>query len=258
MQRLNYSVSNESLTAIVYGLDLNQADVVYGIGGSGDVLFAALEYVDSVVGIDNNPIQVQLMKERAELLRQSDYNSFLNIEDIGDYDGCFNRRMPGLAEFNLKRRNAYFRRQGINRVDQTPYNRLSRISEKIDRLTIIEGDFFEEAAKSEGFSKLYLSNFVADSIWPSAADNGQMEPCLKQMLKTLRNGGLVYFSIPDFFMNVVKYHLDRWSRDEMPHRFILEKRLTDLARDIELNSTEAFNSPNSKPLLYPIVLKKVE
>jgi len=156
MPELLYSVTNESLTAVIQGLELKPDDVVYAIGGSGDQAFAILEYAKRVIVIDSNPEQIKLIKRRAEMLEKSDYAKFLSADEEGKNDKIFGgENIPLLAVLNKNRRKAYFARYetklGVNYIW---YNRLDHIKNKLDGLKIVEGDFFQQISTAKDYSKV--------------------------------------------------------------------------------------------------------
>jgi len=58
-----YYFTNESLEAIITGLEPNSEDNVLTICGSGDQAFALLEFGCQVIAIDENPQQICYAKK---------------------------------------------------------------------------------------------------------------------------------------------------------------------------------------------------
>src|SRR3989344_2201645 len=107
---LKYSRANESVAAVMLGLDLQADDEVYAVGGSGDYGFAMLEYVKRVVVVDNNSKQVELMRKRGGFLSRLDIEGFLGVERSGERDNSvFGEDFPEYGHYNLGRRDSYFR-----------------------------------------------------------------------------------------------------------------------------------------------------
>ncbi|VVB77619.1 Uncharacterised protein [uncultured archaeon] len=251
---LLYSRTNESLAAIVVGLDLKSDDIVYAIGGSGDQAFAILEYAGKVIAVDNNPLQIKLMKERVKLLERNwGKKEFLDIIEYGIYDDMYKgENNTRFGEFNLRRRNAYFNRSnqklGVEYIHQ---NRISNISSKLDSLEIIQGDIFQEIQKAEKFSKVYLSSFNT-SDWDY---NGDLKIGLKNLFKKLDSNGIIYLD-SSFFERVTCFY-DGHGGNGMPPGFSVDQKLTNLVRDIE--ATSIFNSGDNKDLssmFSPLILRK--
>ena len=63
-----YARTNEDLTAIVKGLDVNPADYILAVGGSGDQAFALLENAKRVLAVDAEDQQVCHMRQLMEHL----------------------------------------------------------------------------------------------------------------------------------------------------------------------------------------------
>lgn len=213
---LEYTHTNESLEAIVMGLDVNSEDRILAIGGSGDQAFALLEKADSVTVVDINPAQIWYVRQRAELIRRRDYEMFL-----------------ALLRGEISQR--YFSRGGI----------LENLHDKIDSLDIREPcDIFEINTNGGRFTKIYLSNAVGYSdqkITPEICDS------LIRMANSLQINGLIY-SCSDcyyfvfkksFISTIVKKLLSLVSlevSEENKHievKIVTDKKLTKMARQLQ-------------------------
>src|SRR3989344_807739 len=87
---LEYKNTNESLPAIMEGLEIKPGDSVLGVGS--DQIFAFLEKAGRVVATDTNPSQVSYLRMKAHFLESGDCNSFLH-------------ELPAKGEFEKTMRN---------------------------------------------------------------------------------------------------------------------------------------------------------
>ncbi len=139
-----YTATNESLDAIVAGLDLKLKDDVLAVCGSGDQAFAMLEYAREVVAVDVREEQVGFAKRRVESLKQGDFDHFLSPDE----------HFPFSARYEIKARNDYF---------QKAPDRLPKIRSKIPRLKILRVAI-EDAFDLMKFNKIYLSNAIPNYL----------------------------------------------------------------------------------------------
>jgi hypothetical protein len=170
---LVYPATNESLEAIVKGLDIKEGDNVLAISGSGDQPFAILENASSVTGVDYNEVQHRFVLNRAEMLRAGQFSNFVLAGK--SVEGCD-------IERNIERRKEYFSSNG----------RLQKISSKMNRFGSEFGDFYEIVErKGRMFRKLYLSNIMSfnkfDNLYWDAPD-------LKRIAPSVQPGTLVYLA----------------------------------------------------------------
>ena len=181
---VHYSRTNESIAAVVLGLDLQPDDEVYAVGGSGDQAFVMLEYVRRVTVIDNNPKQVEFMRKRLGFLSSGLIDGFLRVDEPGVCNNVvLGSDFPEFGRFNLGRRDAYFR--SIDSKDEKI--RFCKIAKNAENLTILEGDFFKGLESIEPVSKMYLSNIGGLSGLP-------VKRGLEKIDEKLKTSGLVYFS----------------------------------------------------------------
>lgn len=159
-----YSATNESLPAIVRGLDLNKNDSVLAIAGSGDQAFAMLEYVGKIKVIDKSIFQLNLVKLRIEALKQKRYDLFLETE-------CSNER--------LNRRNNYFMQEG----------KLDKIRNNLDNLVVLEPQDIFALQIDEKFSKIYSSNALSYVSYEEVKI-----PALRMLSMSLLLEGLLYIT----------------------------------------------------------------
>ncbi|MBI4919049.1 DUF3419 family protein [archaeon] len=135
LERVPYSKTNESLPAIINGLDLKQNDSVLAIAGSGDQAFAMLEYAARVEVVDKSSDQIFLVKLRAEALRREEYSLFLRSS------------VDNFKEL-IKERNCYFSKRG----------RRQKIRGNLEQLVFLKPSNISEVISERKFSKVYLSN----------------------------------------------------------------------------------------------------
>ncbi len=202
-KNLNYSHTNESLRAIIEGLDINLDDAILAIGSSGDQAFALLDGSKSVRVAELRGNQVDYIRKREELLRNGDYGEFLRIDELG-YDDGANRgaRDFELVQFNIDRRNEFFLQSG----------KLDRIRDNLDRLCIKECTDIFAAVQEGNQTKIYLSN-------PDIYCQDDIE-AFKGLVTCLPKGGLIYVARP-------------LSNENIPDGLRLDSCLTGKAREHE-------------------------
>lgn len=175
---LNYTCTNESLKAIVKGLDLKDYDIMLAVCGSGDQAFAMLEYVNEVLAIDNNQDQVDFARNRAELLRKGKYGKFLSFAEEQSAEE--------------KRRAVYFNK-----------DRLNIIRSKLDNIRIEKTDLREINYFGE-FTKLYLSNALTFGNIKS----DEISEIGIKIYETLPVDGLIYNTGYDFPSNKGNFSIE--------------------------------------------------
>jgi S-adenosylmethionine:diacylglycerol 3-amino-3-carboxypropyl transferase len=177
---LSFGYSNESIEAVVAGMDVQRGDRILAICGCGDQPLALLENAHKVIGVDFNPAQVELVRKRVELLNKGDYQESLmhGFEGVDLSNWAYARE--------LERRKNYF--------DEA---RLARIAQKVPHLDLKLGELMETARKEEGnYNKIYASSALD---WISEANNDRVCPKIfyegaKELLDRLPSGGLLYLS----------------------------------------------------------------
>ena len=221
-----YKISNESLPAIVTGLNARPRDRILAVGGSGDQALALLEFAGQVVAVDNSPAQVGLIRKRVGILRGGHYNEFF----------CHH---PDETEDTKTARNQYFAQNG----------RLQRIASRLDRLKILgPRDIFEIIADSPqgAFNKFYLSNVLGYSFPKSAY---QLAGNIASQLPLC---GLVYLA-----QNKDK----SWQVFLEEQGLVINERLTIAAQEREESYRKGLNGTEktifSELSWIPVVLEKV-
>lgn len=190
-----YKNTNEYLPAIVAGLDLRADDKFYGICGSGDQAFAALEFVKKVVAVDKDENQIIYAEERKNNL----------------YAGNFNFECNSMAR-------DYFSLEG----------RLEKIGTKLDQLTFLKVDDFLDKLDLDSFSKIYMSNLLYWTLRKQSGVNAYMQ----KLANKIPEGALVYISCArDILGQVVefKFHWDK----KWPKNLIEVEKLSAIANKLE-------------------------
>ncbi|MFA5888515.1 MAG: hypothetical protein WC852_07440 [Candidatus Nanoarchaeia archaeon] len=165
-----YYCTNENLAAIVNSMDVNEADDIIAICGSGDQAFAMLEKANSVVAVDNHKPQVEYAISRAEALR------------AGDYDGFF----PELG-FRLGPKR-YLKNGNLLAKVLPMKSRLEKIRLRLDKLDIRYVSDFMDEVKERKFSKAYLSNMLGYN----GESNAEVRWFVEKLAGKLREPGLIY------------------------------------------------------------------
>ncbi|MFH1333256.1 MAG: hypothetical protein ABIH53_03405 [archaeon] len=165
---LVYSSTNESLDAVITGLEPDKTDRILAVGGSGDQTFAMIEYGAKVVCVDNDTTQISYIQERKKLLSQGEYEQFYPLD------------------YPSRNAETYFNKPG----------RKERIRENLNNLEIRPPeDFVEVARKEKGFTKLYLSNILGFHRTTSEYKEDHIfMAALEAMAKKLETGNTIYIS----------------------------------------------------------------
>lgn len=175
-----YPCTNESIPAVVAGLDLSASDVVVSIAGSGDIPFAIAPYVSKVCAVDSNKYQLEFMREQMEFLRSDDFEGFCRREFMKmatfDQVGCQGMYSRDVGMHNMDARECYFER------------RFSEVRDSLSRIEICNAGILEfMGTLDEGsVDKVYLSN-VPERLVDSGAD----ADCI---IRAMKVGGIVYDS----------------------------------------------------------------
>ncbi len=111
---IHFGNTNESLDAIIAGLDLSSKDTVLAIAGSGDQAFAILEHAKEVRAIDKNKVQINYVRWRINALKLN------NLEEFYGFFGQHN------YHDHKRKSKRYFSKKG----------RLQRIKSKLGNLIV--------------------------------------------------------------------------------------------------------------------------
>lgn len=177
MMKPAYYNTNESLRAIVAGLQISPEDAVIAVGGSGDQAFAMLESAGKVKVFDSNPAQLDYIRERVEALERGDYERFSGSDRVNS-DNSPN--YPG-ASFLQKSKQYLLGRNGP----------IEKIRQKLSNLEIAEpGNIIEQAQQEESYSRAYLSNIIGWCL--REIDISEIMGHLENVACKLTEGGLIY------------------------------------------------------------------
>lgn len=166
---LGYSYTNETLDAVVEGLELSGDERVLAIGP--DQGFALLEHARQVVVVDVNAYSLAILKARKKLLSEGNYEGFLSFEAPNPV------RTP-----NVKGRNDYFLVPG----------RLVAIREKIHNLKFVgPKDIIAHIADDSDFSRVYFSNTLGDF---RHTDQSEVLQVLNDTTDALQPNSLLYIT----------------------------------------------------------------
>ena len=211
---VGYTYSNESLDAVIAGLEPERNDVILAVCGSGDQAIALSEYAGKVFATDINAEQLLLAMKRVQMLKQGKYDGFLHPTLTGVFDGIANgKRLKEAEERVLSQRNAYFTQPG----------KLDAIRASLDHLEISlePEDIIPKAMNETGHTKVYLSNAIG---FCCVAPSEVRQLYLENIASMLPQGGLIYVSNDDVV---------RSGAFKLPSNLSVDKRLTKAARDVE-------------------------
>lgn len=200
-----YPYTNESLDAIVKGMDVNETDDIIAVGGSICQAAAMLEKAHSVTAVDDSKNQIEYAKERTAMLQEGNIEKFLQLDF---------RLLIGEDKINMEKSIAYFSEPG----------RLERIRQKLDKLKIKHADDILGEAKQGRFTKAYLSNIIGyDAFMKGEAEQVAYA---EQLAAALEEPGMIYVSngVTTFL------HLSKKLRKDFA--------LTDIARAEEAKRNE--------------------
>jgi hypothetical protein len=152
-------MTNESVEAVVNGLEPTSTNIIGSICCVAEVPLALLEYADRVIALDINPQVLKLALRNVNYISTGDYQSFIK-------------------QMFLRENRKYFSVEG----------RLDKIKEKLDCLEVIKGDVFRELSSS--VDKMYLSN----ALTFAGGRTVKVRQGLELVAEILPSEGLAYFS----------------------------------------------------------------
>jgi len=157
--------TNESIEAIIIGLDVQSGDKILAIGGSGDQAFAMIGKGAIITTVDSDEDQLNFMFRRLNQIQNGDYEKFMS-----------NREWKGI------RNQPYFSESFFQNIHSNTNN-----------ISIIQGNIFEIAEKNESqFDKVYLSNAPTYEI--GFPHYQEVRKRIARGATGLKIGGLLYFS----------------------------------------------------------------
>lgn len=216
---VKFPCTNESLDAIVHSLDVRPEDNVLAIGGSGDQAFALLEYVNSVVALDVDPVQRDFIQNRLNLLRQGDISSFVwpfkdQVDESDEFELLRSKYEVNTHCGRNDSRDRYFFEGG----------RFERIREKAEQFELLPPLNFEEVVSNsseEGMvfsgrriNKVYLSNALFFSKTAFHRDEDFRRSLVKELINALPNESLIYLANDSHFNKGRYDSLSGWTIDE--------------------------------------------
>ena len=215
--------TNESLNAIVKGLEIKPNDFVLAVGGSGDQAFSLLEDSFGVIAVDRNENQIDHINERKEYLKNGKYRDFLKVSKVS----------PDLKEI-FNERNTYFQKEG--RLDNIA-NKLNRIKARAVK------EVTTEICEGYNFSKIYLSNVIS---WMFSMEN--TDKYLKKIINYLekfdlglKDNGLIYIAGFPFY--------DEGLRDT-------NKKILDITNKLKINENLTVEARKYDENWFPAVFQK--
>ncbi|MDP6641371.1 MAG: hypothetical protein QF381_02930 [Nitrososphaerales archaeon] len=179
--KLKYPCTNESIEAVVAGLDLKKTDVVVSIGGSGDIPFAIAPHVGQVYAVDSSEVQTSFMAEQAGCMRANDFVEFCGMWRVSEdalREGALNYspdEMGDVSVGNFVARERYF-----------SGDRFLSCRAAIDRVRVVNTDIIEFLKGRKRVNKLYLSNSLGWSREPVSRED------MGVIVSSIVLGGLAY------------------------------------------------------------------
>jgi hypothetical protein len=220
-----YVDTNESLEAIVRGLDLCRKDDILAVCGSGYQPFAMLEYAKSVLAFDMDKDQIEYAKFQRQRLYDYRYQKFLHF--LGLNTDC---------------NDDYFDNE-----------RLSKIRNNLGRLKFRHANI-DGVLETGRYDKIYLSNaltyepeyvHLTKPIKP-ALDHSPESIVSWQLIRAndrLKKGGLIYITDSEQMKRIMPYFSYACKSAKKEGRSFLEK-------DCELTAIARSYEPRWKPIVY--------
>ncbi len=174
-------VSNESLEAIIKGLNISKYDSVLAICGSGDQAIAIYEKAGKVTVIDNDESQLKCLLEKKGAIELGRFDEFFNLNESCEYQQDFDV---------LFERNEYFSKR---------LNSIKRKLKEEDSFVTIIGNVFTFNFKKTMYNKIYLSNALSFDYL--GQDYKIIQGRLKRLTQQLNKNGLIYISDGKNIMN---------------------------------------------------------
>ncbi len=176
IRELIYHSTNENLEAIALALQPNSNDKILAICGSGDQAFVLLEDAREVCCVDKSNAQIKYVESRREGLMKGDYKAFLPERSSVIKDSIW-------GDLQMQMRKEYFDKK----------NRINKIKEKLNRLTIKHGDIVEISKIEPCVTKVYLSNAIGYERTQKITKETFAE-IMNGIAAKLPIGGLIYIS----------------------------------------------------------------
>ncbi len=242
-----YQCTNESLKAIVAGLDVSPEDNLLVVGGSGDQAFALLEFAGegTVTAVDNAPQQIDFIRQKAEALQRGDYESFFRVDNEGICNLIGPRNEENASIYGRIEKDGLLREEKKRQYFEEDGNRLERIRRNLGNLVVLPpANIVGIARRKQGHSKIYLSNALG---YCSKMKEDLLRIVLDEISQNLPKNGLIYVTNHDElfygcseeesddlerFLNVFMPK-DPFEPPFLPSTLMLDRELSSKARDYE-------------------------
>lgn len=188
-----FPYTNESLDAIIAGLDVKKGDNILAVLGSGDQPFAMIAEGARVVAIDTSHLQIDYAKRRLECLKQGITEGFFGCKDEikelekrGDRDAESEKK-------SAEQSDTYFKSE----------RRMEKVLANMHNLSSIEGSILDKKVLQGGFNKVYVSNVIEWHMRDLLEEFGCKDIVsmhkghvynLNMIGRSLNPGGLIYVS----------------------------------------------------------------
>jgi len=179
-----YGHTNESLWAVVAGMNVSRKDRVLCICSSGDQAFALAEYANKVVAVDRDVKQINYAKRRLEALRNKNYDDFFPLFNNKNFPMIKGEKFDTSLskKEKLKYLNFMATIKSSERIlatwsgsvryflgEKTPFlkcpydvfsneDKIHKIRENLERISFVQGDIINLLRKDNDFSRVYFSN----------------------------------------------------------------------------------------------------
>ncbi|MCF7865901.1 hypothetical protein K9L67_04105 [Candidatus Woesearchaeota archaeon] len=203
---INYLATNETINSPVKGLDPKSDDRILSIIGSGDQIFAMLEFIEKgqIIATDHWQPQIDYLNYRIDRLLNGKIDEFSGKKIpypfiIKGKEYAINGKKTNFD--NIRRRLNYFENE----------KRIEKIKKNINNLKIIQTATKIQDFYDENYNKIFFSNAITYT------------KDIQKLLNKLPINGLIYFSESN---NNKEINTEN-------SRLILDQNLTNKARNIE-------------------------
>lgn len=179
--KVGFPITNETVEAVVTGLDVNSKDRAIAVCGAGDQALGIAEYASRVLTLDARSMQIEFAKIKHELVRSGDYARFRAFFDEKAQHTVANRR--------------YFSTKRLNNVRK----KLPRIEYMHEYMALLE-------APENTFTKAYLSNIIGYPL-DGISDTARVIPSsLMRLMPAMAPGSLIYISNGDWVSGIINHY----------------------------------------------------
>ena len=222
---VTYQTTNESLDAIMAGLDVGSGDRVLAVGGSGDQAFAFAEKAAQVRVVDHSTPQLTYISGRIQALQEKDRENFLLYLPEELNNECEGKIVEIRDEyFSRKRLNRI--RRNLEKIEIIGHRNVLRVSEEI----------------YGGMNKIYLSNVLGRSFFRDQM--GEIKEILLKISKQVPKDSLIYIADTDWIISsIMNPHSDDLPVELHTKALKSDRELTLKARRLEIEKNEGFWAP---------------